>query len=75
MSLPGSTRIRLKSSLALAVALGLTACSQVNNGADSHVSSRAERQPRTLLTCPTIPGSTMPPPGRDYTAATATTPR
>jgi hypothetical protein len=61
MSLLGSTRIRLKPALALAVALGLTACSQVN-------SSRVERQPGTLPTCPAIPGSTMLPPGRDYTA-------
>lgn len=68
MSLLSSTRIRLKSALTLAVALGLTACSQVSNGADSHVSSRVERQPGTLPTCPAITGSTMLPLGRDYTA-------
>jgi hypothetical protein len=59
MSLLGSTRVRLKSALVLAVALGLTACSQANNGT---------RQPGTLPTCPTITGSTMLPLGRDYTA-------
>lgn len=65
MSLLGSTRIRLTSALALAVALGLTACSQVNNGVDAHVSSP---QPGALPTCPTVIGSTTLPPGRDYTA-------
>lgn len=68
MSLPGSTRIRRTSALALAVALGLAACSQVSNGAGSHVGSRMEPQPGTLPACPAVAGSTTPPLGRDYTA-------